>query len=293
MTGTHPWQSRVMDVQAPTLIGFDAHVAGVQAAAAEFARAVSLTWLGARVPTAPDWDVLDLVAHQGMVHRWATAAMRADRESMGNAALFEREGRTATDPAAWLLRGAEDLTEAFAAAPADVRAPVFLSHAPAPREFWARRQCHETTIHAVDAVAAVLERPAQAAEIWFDPGLAADGIDEFLLGFVAHPRCELRSPTPYAVRLRATDAPVSWLVEVGDGPPTARRLTPEQDADAASDAAPDAAPDAQASPAGEIHEVTATAADLYLALWHRGGHVDDAHGVLDQWLPHTQIRWGS
>ena len=35
-------------------------------------------------------------------------------------------------------------------APVDLEAFVFLNDAPAPRQFWARRQCHETTIHAVD-----------------------------------------------------------------------------------------------------------------------------------------------
>ena len=64
------------------------------------------------------------------------------------------EGIDAADPLDWLGDGAIDLVTALVRAPDDLEAPVFLHDAPAPREFWARRQCHETTIHAVDALAA-------------------------------------------------------------------------------------------------------------------------------------------
>ena len=44
--------------------------------------------LDAPVPTCPDWTVLDLVAHQGMVHRWAASHLRGepvDRRSRSSA----------------------------------------------------------------------------------------------------------------------------------------------------------------------------------------------------------------
>ena len=34
-----------------------------------------------------------------------------------------------------------------------------------------------------------------------------------------------------------------------------------------------------------------TAADLYLALWNRGGTVDDPTGLLDEWRERAAITW--
>jgi hypothetical protein len=111
--------------------------------------------LRAPVPTTPDWTVRRLVAHQGMVHRWATATVQG---LPADADALEQAGIDAADPLDWLADGAIDLVAALVRAPEDLAAPVFLHDAPAPREFWARRQCHETTIHAVDALAAHLGR---------------------------------------------------------------------------------------------------------------------------------------
>jgi hypothetical protein len=62
------------------------------------------------------------------------------------------EGREVADPVGWLRDGAEALAGTIREVPDDVRATVFLKDAPPPRVFWTRRQCHETTIHAVDAL---------------------------------------------------------------------------------------------------------------------------------------------
>ena len=69
---------------------------------------------------------------------------------------------------------------------------MFLNDAPPARGFWARRQCHETTMHAVDALAASLGRAPRPDEVWVDPELAGDGIDELLGGFLTRPRSRLR-----------------------------------------------------------------------------------------------------
>ena len=77
---------------------------------------------------------------------------------------------------------------------------MFLADAGTPREFWARRQCHETTIHAVDAAAAYLGRFPRAADVsWISEEVALDGIDELLTGFVPRPRSRLRSPEPHRI----------------------------------------------------------------------------------------------
>ena len=57
------------------------HLAGIRDAVDAFATQAASAGLGAPVPTTPDWDVRRLVAHQGLVHRWATARgpRRGDR----------------------------------------------------------------------------------------------------------------------------------------------------------------------------------------------------------------------
>ena len=100
----------------------------------------------------------------------------------------------------WFDDGATALLQAIVDAPDDLDALVFLKDAPPPRLFWARRQCHETTIHAVDALGARLGRPARADETWIRPAIALDGIDELLVGFVTRRRegASPGSPDPAA-----------------------------------------------------------------------------------------------
>ena len=130
--------------------------------------------LAARVPTTPDWSVRRLVAHQGMVHRWAAATVCG---RVATETRWEHEGATSPDPVEWLRDGAIEVVTAIASAPADLVAPVFLADAPPPRAFWARRQCHETTVHAVDALSAALGRYPRAADAtWISPVVALDGI---------------------------------------------------------------------------------------------------------------------
>lgn len=84
---------------------------------------------------------------------------------------------------------------------------VFLKEAPPAKSFWARRQCHETTVHALDALGAVRGRPLTAADAWFDDDLALDGIDELLIGFWQRGKFAIRSAIPYAVLVRPTPLP--------------------------------------------------------------------------------------
>ncbi|MBK8731293.1 MAG: maleylpyruvate isomerase N-terminal domain-containing protein [Tetrasphaera sp.] len=273
-----------MDLHAPSLLTLEDHLRGLSEATDVLARAATDTWWGARVLTCPDWDVLDLVAHQGMVHRWATAAVHADQAGMGNASLSETEGRTSANPVAWLRAGAQALTLALEGAAADLETLVFLKEAPPARAFWARRQCHETTIHALDALSAATGRMPTAEEAWFGQDLAADGIDELLVGFWQRGRTDLRSSEPYAVHVRPNDAPVSWLVRISDEPVRTTRLVGE-DAIGAVGAA-----DAKAVPASALTLSGATT-DLYLALWNRGGTVEDPDGVLDRWREQGAITW--
>ncbi|GAA1993172.1 maleylpyruvate isomerase family mycothiol-dependent enzyme [Terrabacter lapilli] len=225
--------------------------------------------LGSAVPTCPGWTVRDLVVHQGMVHRWAASHLSGAPEPPE---LFERDGREARDVLDWFDEGATALLQAIVDAPDDLEALVFLRDAPAPRRFWARRQCHETTMHAVDALGARLRRPARAEETWIRPRIALDGIDELLVGFV--PRRPLPPPPSGGTRVlvRPDDADVAWLLAVdAGGQVTTRR------ADPASSGAAD-------------HLVSGSPVELYLRLWNRGP-AEPADELQHWWRRSVSVKW--
>lgn len=231
----------------PTELPLSRHLEGLRAAMVAFVRYADRAGLDAPVPTCPDWSIRDLVAHQGMVHRWAAALLLGRRDVDPDA--LEAAGRTEPDPLEWLADGAIDLAATLTRAAADTRALVFLHDAPAPREFWARRQCHETTVHAVDALSAALGRHPDPSETWIGTDLAVDGIDEMLGGFLTRPRSRLRCEEDAVLVVAPDDAPDFWWVELGPRPAvTTRRTGPRPEGD---------------------WELTGTAVDLYLALWNR------------------------
>jgi uncharacterized protein (TIGR03083 family) len=247
---------------------------GLGAAATVLRANAMAAGLDARVPTCPDWTVLDLVAHQGMVHRWAASHLRG--EPVDPPEPLEREGRESADPLGWFDEGATGLLQAIVDAPDDLDAVVFLSEAPAPRLFWTRRQCHETTLHAVDALGARLGRPARAEETWIRPAVALDGIDELLVGFVTR-RKEGASPgTPTRLLVRPDGADVAWLVDLDTGRPIrTRRVRPEslEGAGSRSD-----------------HSLAGDPVDLYLRLWSRGA-AEPVDEIERWWRQTISISW--
>jgi hypothetical protein len=152
---------------------------------------------------------------------------------------------------------------------------TFLKDAPAPRDFWARRQAHETTIHMVDALAAKLGRAPTAVESGIERGLAVDGIDELVRGFFTRGRSKLYDGEEYTLAVAPSDASRRWVLRV------AERLTVD----------PGDGSDDGAAPAATI---TGSAVDLYLALWNRGGEVAVAGGrsdALDRWRSTQRVTW--
>ena len=148
---------------------------------------------------------------------------------------------------------------------------TFLNDAPAPREFWARRQAHETTIHMVDALAASLGRVPTADEAGIGPPLAVDGIDELLRGFFTRGRSKLYDGTDYG--RRRADGRRSTLDR-------RRRRTSDRRA---------------RRPAGRRrgrHDQR-HAAELYLALWNRGAEVvlPAVPDVLERWRATQRVTW--
>ncbi len=239
--------------------------------------------LGAPVPTCPGWTVRDLVAHQGMVHRWAVAVLAGQRGHGGvePAELVEHEGLMSPDILAWLDDGARDLLAALAFAPADLDAWFFLKDAPAPRLAWARRLCHETTMHAVDAMSAARGRPPRAEETWVRGGLATDGIDELLLGFLPRRNLDDAFPTPQTLVVQTTDTGAAWTLRLGEG-----RV-------ASTVGAAPAGPTMQEVDATNTSVVvTGTAAQVYLGLWNRGDELEVSDpAFLETWRTAAAVQW--
>jgi uncharacterized protein (TIGR03083 family) len=245
-------------------LDFSECMEGIRNALAAFVSHARKAGLDAPVPTAPEWTVRDLVVHQGMVHRWATAHVLGKD---GNPAPFHDEGMAAPDPVIWLHDGGLDLIRALQRASPDLDAMVFLKNAPAPRQFWARRQCHETTIHSIDAQGAALGRVPRAADTEVTRQIALDGIDELLNGFLTRSKSTLKSEKPIRLAIRAEDINRSWLVHVSDEPPVV-----EQDSNERADLV-----------------LEGSAETLYLALWNR---TDEISGkAYDFWRRTAKVSW--
>lgn len=251
----------------PTSLDPADHLEGLREALVAFVRYADRTGLRAPVPTAPDWNLRQLIAHQGMVHRWAAAQLRG---VPANTEAIERGGQSAVDPVEWLRDGAIEFVTALTQAPDDVEALVFLPDAPPPKPFWARRQCHETTIHAVDAMAAALGRAPTAEETWIGPELALDGIDELLRGFVTRKKSRLRAEEPLTIAVCPDEGDRAWLVSVSAEPAVTKVVTAGDAREARADI-----------------RMAGGAVALYLDLWNRS-----AEGTTGEiWRERARIAW--
>lgn len=256
------------------------HVAALTAAAARLAERAAAAGFDAAVPTCPRWTVADLVAHQGIVHRWAASNLRLDGANIPSKTEILQDVPT-EGLLAWFRVGVDELLDTFAATPPDVAAMVFLNDARAPRAFWARRQAHETTIHSIDALAAGLGRYPTAEEAGVDHDLALDGIDELLRGFFTRGRSGLAEDRPLRIAVQPTDADRGWLLHARPEGIVTDRVT--------HGVPPTTAPGGSAADA----VFSGTAAQLYLGLWNRGTEITSAGrtDVLDRWHQVQRVRW--
>jgi len=259
----------VSEEASATRLTIDQYLTAIRAAAERLRDQAAKAGMTAAVPSCPGWDVAALVAHQGMVHRWASANLSGDSDHRTEDS--EAAAALAPDLLAWFDEGVHALTKTLIGAPDDLEAMVFLRHAPAPRLFWARRQAHETTIHAVDAQAAALRRLPRPAETMINDELAADGIDELVRGFLPRSKSTLRSQTPYVIEIRPTDVEQRWQVAVSEQPPSSIQGAAWQ---------PDAV-------------ISGTAVELYLGLWNRHEHLyaEGRQDVIEQWRREVRVSW--
>jgi uncharacterized protein (TIGR03083 family) len=163
------------------------------------------------VPSCPGWAFRQLATHVGRGHRWA-AQIVATRATAPVPMREVADGKLPEDPtqhATWLNEGADQVIEAVAAAGSDL---VWTMTGMRPAGFWVRRRAHEAAVHLADA------QLAAGRDVDLAPGLAADGVDEWL-GLIAAgtagPARELRGDGQ-SLHFHATDPGLSgtgeWLV---------------------------------------------------------------------------------
>ncbi|GHF08003.1 MULTISPECIES: maleylpyruvate isomerase family mycothiol-dependent enzyme [Streptomyces] len=184
------------------------------AIAAETARFVDLVRDADRttaVPGCPGWTLTDLVRHTGSVQRWFSVLLRQLVQEPPRSRDVDL--RLPEDEAGypdWLADSAAEAASAFAVTDPD--AAMWAWGADQHARFWVRRMLFETLVHRVDAELALGLRPE------IDPGLAADGVDEFLVNlpfaaFFAPKVAELRGDGE-TIRFRCTDTGGEWLIRL-------------------------------------------------------------------------------
>ncbi|HSV41377.1 MAG TPA: maleylpyruvate isomerase family mycothiol-dependent enzyme [Nocardioidaceae bacterium] len=246
----------------PTSLTFDEHLSAIERAGHRLAEHAAEAGLEAPVPTCPTWTAAHLVAHQAMVHHWAASHARGEPEEARNQTEIREEE---ADLLGYYREGLDALLSALRSAPLDLEAMTFLKDCGTPREFWARRQCHETTVHAVDALSAKLGRVPTAEEAALASDVAVDGIDELLRGFYSRGRSKLFDGQVFSFAVAPTDSDRRWVVQVDE------RLTITDE--------------------GEAEPLTGTAAQLYLGLWNRGDEIKGSPELLARWRENQRIRW--
>lgn len=209
--------------------------------AEEGARIIRIAQQGpmdARVAHLGGWQLGDVVAHLGGVHRWATEILVTGAMPAGP--------RRGTDRGevliSWFDEGLQLLISVLAASDLDGPCPNPCLGSPTTKGFWARRQAHETTMHRWD-----IESTIGKATI-ADPLFATDGIDELLDTFT---RIRSEQVLTGPVALTATDTSSTWVVSPAEqhGRVMIRRT--------------------QAEPSDVVATISGPAQKLLLALWHR------------------------
>lgn len=159
------------------------------------------------VPSAPEWSVADLAWHVAEV-QWFWGAIVADLLDDVDG-LEELDRPSDADLPELLASNGAALVDALRRRDPDDR--CWSWHQDGGHVGWvARRQAHEALIHRVDAELAADGRVADTT-----PALAADGVDELLVGLLALPSWTTFAPDGTAVAVLATDDARRWHVEIG------------------------------------------------------------------------------
>lgn len=224
------------------------------------ARTAEASDLATPVPSCPDWTIAAALGHTAKVHSWASWILRG-----GEPKAFSYQRPDQDDLLARYRDGLAELVDTLRQVP-DNLAVHTLWPARSARLFWARRQAHETAIHAIDVQ---LAADYGVAEVDLD--FAADGVDELVMNMAA----EQFSPGAAGssrISITPLDANVAWTVRI-----TPSGVSTHRDAEDGADLS-----------------VFGLAADLYRWVWNRAGdHEVSLRGDLslaDRW--HADFRVG-
>ena len=136
-------------------------------------------------------------------------------------------------------------------------------------------------MHAVDAMSAARGRPPRAEEIWIRGGVATDGIDELLLGFLPRRNLDDAFPTARTLVVHTTDTGAAWTLRLGEG-----RVV----STVGAQPAPPTAHDVDTANGPVV--VTGTAAQVYLGLWNRGDELEVSDpAFLATWQHAAAVLW--
>lgn len=195
------------------------------------------------VPSCPDWNTSDLVRHLGRVHRLVNHIIVERLDEMPqdrNTPFAAPDDATPDDLADWFAEGAMALAETFSRTDPETAAWTWRGEPGV--SYWLRMQTVEAAVHRWDLEGAIgSPQPV-------DKDLAADGMAQFL-DVVLPFRRALKTVPPMkgeSFRFRQTDGSGVWSIALDpDGP---RPLGDDEAADV---------------------ELSGTASDLLLFLWHR------------------------
>lgn len=195
-----------------------------------YRNAVSRCEPGARVPSCPDWDALDLLWHLTEV-QWFWGAIVEERLTEPDSADGAKPDRPdGLEPGLDLFdEASERLARALEGTPPDT--PVWTWH-PLDQTagFIRRRQAHEALIHRVDA-----EQAAGIDISSIDPALAADGVDEILTVMIGGvPDWATFTPDGQTMQLRTVMPERRWRIAFGRMTGTSPNTGNTYDLDAAA-----------------------------------------------------------
>lgn len=168
--------------------------------------------LDRRVPSCPDWDVAELVAHQGRVYGWVTGIVKAGGERPDGRGPEAPEDRS--ERLDWFRsQHAGMLDELRSRDPSD---PAWTFNPDGPHEvgWWVRRQALESAVHRFDA------QLATGTTTPVDPQLALEGVEEYLTLFV--PMVLSGRPVDGlggTFHVHATDADGEWYLDLDSKEP--------------------------------------------------------------------------
>ncbi|HZE66560.1 MAG TPA: maleylpyruvate isomerase family mycothiol-dependent enzyme [Sporichthyaceae bacterium] len=192
--------------------------------------------LDGTVPFCPGWTGRDLAVHLAGVYRWVSTVVG---ERMPEPPSMERRAGLYADPDPSDDQGVHDrLQQARSTVVATLRATPndaqvwTIWPAGSPREFWIRRQLHETLVHRVDAQNLGRSEADVHTGAELDTALAADGVDEMMVGFSCRYANHLRNPETVTLAVQSTDIDRAWWCVIGPDDPSMGRGAPPQAATA-------------------------------------------------------------